>query len=140
MRRKMLVIALLGNTLTAGAAVADDNCTAPMSTWQPRAAVEEKARSLGWEVRRIRTDDGCYKVYARDAKGRHIEAEFDPASLALIEIEGADGDKYEAEDRKSEDDDDDDEGEGARGATPGAAPAPLLPRNPLIGKPKGEVN
>ena len=89
---------------------------------------------MGWDVRRVRTDDGCYKVYARDAQGRRIEAEFDPVTLDLIEIEGGE-------------DDHDDEGEHRRERrnsggqqAPGATQAPVLPRNPLIGKPKAQVN
>lgn len=88
MNRKQLLIGVLGAGLLAAPAMADDACKAPMSTWQSRHAVAEKARSMGWKVDRIRTDDGCYKVYGHDPQGRRIVAEFDPASLELIEIEG----------------------------------------------------
>lgn len=92
MNRKQLLIGVLGAGLMATPALADDACKAPMSTWQSRHAVAEKARSMGWKVDRIRTDDGCYKVYGHDPQGRRIEAEFDPATLELIEIEGQDDD------------------------------------------------
>lgn len=92
MNRKQFVMGAFGAGLVAfltpSSARADDACKAPMSTWQSREAVAEKARSMGWQVDRIRTDDGCYKVYGHDANGRRIEAEFDPATLELIEIEG----------------------------------------------------
>lgn len=94
MNRKQFVIGAVGAGLlglfSVRMARADDACTAPMSTWQSRHAVAEKARAMGWKVDRIRTDDGCYKVYGHDPKGKRIEAEFDPATLELIEIEGQD--------------------------------------------------
>ena len=90
MKRAILIAGLLSAGLIATAALAGDDCTAPMSTWQPREAMEQKAISMGWTVDRIRTDDGCYKVYAHDASGKRIEAKFDPASLALIKLKDAD--------------------------------------------------
>ncbi|MGB8812706.1 MAG: PepSY domain-containing protein [Paracoccaceae bacterium] len=94
-----LIAGLLGSSLLAGMALAkDDECNVPMSQWLPREAVAKKAREMGWKVDRVRTDDGCYKVYGRDAKGDRIEAEFNPATLELIEIESKDGDAQEHED------------------------------------------
>lgn len=90
MKRHLFIASLLGAGLLAGAAFSSDDCYAPMSTWQPREAVAEKARSMGWTVDRIRTDDGCYKVYAHDADGRRIKAKFDPADLDLIELKDDD--------------------------------------------------
>lgn len=48
---------------------------------------------MGWQVRRVRTDDGCYQVYARDTHGNDIVAKFDPATLDVrtIEVEFAAG-------------------------------------------------
>ena len=137
METRNLAVALLAAGLAAGAARADDDCSAPMSDWQPREAVQARAEAEGWVVRRIRTDDGCYEVYARDAQGNDIEAMFDPATLELRELEtkfrrgkaatdlrrpgSDDGD----EDNGGGDDDDDDAGEDA--AAP-IAPAPVTPR------------
>lgn len=71
----------------AAAAHADDACLAPMADWQPRAAVVDLARSKGWTVRRIKIDDGCYQIEARDAEGRPVEALVHPATLKVLEIE-----------------------------------------------------
>jgi hypothetical protein len=30
-------------------------------TWQPREALEKKLRGVGWQIRCIKTDDGCDK-------------------------------------------------------------------------------
>ena len=102
MARSLAIPALLAATLLAatvwvGTARADDDCAAPMSDWQPRAAVADLAAAQGWQVRRIRVDDGCYQILGQDAAGRSIEVTLDPATLAVIEIElddddGDDGD------------------------------------------------
>lgn len=87
MGKQLFVVGLLAGSLIASAAWSGDNCTAPMSRWQPRDAVAQKAVALGWTVDRIRTDDGCYKVYAHDAAGKRIKAEFNPQSLEMLELE-----------------------------------------------------
>lgn len=86
MKRAILVAGLLGPGLLASTAYANDDCTAPMSSWQPREVMEQKAIAMGWTVNRIRVDDGCYKVYAFDANGQRIEAKFDPATLDLVKL------------------------------------------------------
>jgi len=78
---------LLLGVLCAAPAQAEDGCEVPMARWQPRAAVERLAAGKGWELRRIRIDDGCYEVIGRDASGRDIEVKLDPATLAVVEME-----------------------------------------------------
>ncbi len=98
MRKTLTILAFLA-ALPAGAALADDDCFVPMADWQPREAVAEFAISQGWEVRRIKIDDGCYEIDGRDATGRAIEVKLHPGTLQIIEFE-------------FEDDDDDREREG----------------------------
>ena len=78
---------LLLGVLCAAPAHAEDDCEVPMAQWQPRAAVVQLAAEKGWELRRIRIDDGCYEVIGRDADGRAIEVKLDPATLAVVEME-----------------------------------------------------
>ena len=87
MKRTLILSTLLATTLGTGAALASDDCSAPMESWQPREAMEAQATGYGWTDLRVRTDDGCYKVDARDAKGNKIEAEFHPDTLAIRELE-----------------------------------------------------
>ncbi|MFN7224703.1 MAG: PepSY domain-containing protein [Paracoccaceae bacterium] len=89
---KLLSILVLGGTLAAGAANADDDCYVPMTKWLPRAAVADLAAENGWTVRRIKIDDGCYEIIGRDAEGRSIEVKIHPATLAIVEFEVEDGD------------------------------------------------
>ncbi|MDP3960665.1 MAG: PepSY domain-containing protein [Pseudorhodobacter sp.] len=100
MKRQIFVAGLLGFGLMASATFASDDCVAPMSTWQPREAMEQKAIEMGWTVDRIRTDDGCYKVYGKDANGQRIEAKFDPATFELVKLKQGDEFKHEDEDEK----------------------------------------
>jgi hypothetical protein len=80
--RATLVVALL--VATVGRAAADDRCAVPLADWQPSTALQRKLEGEGWTVLRIRSDDGCYKVVARDATGRTIKARFDPATLDRV--------------------------------------------------------
>jgi hypothetical protein len=70
-----------------------------MSEWQPREAVVATAEGFGWQVRRVKVDDGCYEVKGRDADGNEVEATLDPGTLALVRLEvefrpGADPSRY----------------------------------------------
>lgn len=76
--------AMMLSSFLAGAAVADDRCAVPLADWQPRTALQHKLEGEGWTILRIRSDDGCYKVLARDATGRTVKARFDPATLERV--------------------------------------------------------
>ena len=107
----------------AGTAMADDDCHVPMAQWQPREAVETMARARGWQVSRIKIDDGCYQIRGRDETGQSFKAKIDPATLSIVRM------KYKDRD---DDDDDDEMGERRRSSesgmsgTSGAAPANKL--------------
>lgn len=73
--------------LSVGPALAGDDCAVPMTDWQPRDAVLRLAAAQGWQVRRIKIDDGCYELIGRDADGRAIEVKLDPATLGVVEME-----------------------------------------------------
>lgn len=86
----LMLLALLGS---AGPAIADEDCSVPMSDWQPREAVQQMAEKQGWTVRRIKIDDGCYEIDGLDAQGRTVEATVDPATLTIISLEYEDDDR-----------------------------------------------
>ena len=99
--RKTLTILAFVTSLPAGAAFADDDCFVPMADWQPREAVAALAARQGWTVRRIKIDDGCYKIDGRDAEGRKIEVKVQPGTLQIVEFE------YDDDGRGRKDRDDD---------------------------------
>ena len=86
MKTRMAATAAL-IALTAGPALAEDDCDVPMADWQPREAVRTMIEQLGWRLHRIKIHDGCYEVYVADADGQRFEAIVDPATLDIIEIE-----------------------------------------------------
>ncbi|MDF2370492.1 MAG: PepSY domain-containing protein [Rhizobiaceae bacterium] len=91
MKKILTMIAVLA-ILSAGSALADDDCFVPMANWQPREAVSKLAAQNGWTVRRIKIDDGCYEIDGRDGEGRRIEATIHPQTLQVLELEYEDDD------------------------------------------------
>jgi hypothetical protein len=68
----------------SGRAMADDECWAPMTDWQPRQAVETLAQKQGWAVRRITVHEGCYRVFGHDQSGRDIRITLNPVTLEIL--------------------------------------------------------
>jgi hypothetical protein len=96
-----LASVFLASVLLPSVALADDDdCFVPMADWQPREAVAQLVAEKDWTVRRLKIDDGCYKIYGRDAEGRQIEVTIHPQTLQVIEME------YEDEDEDEDDEDD----------------------------------
>jgi len=90
MKRPVIAAAICAVVaLGATAASASDDhdkvrCNAPMTEWQPRENLRQKLEAEGWKVKRIKTDDGCYEVYAFDRNGNRVEAYYDPKSLEML--------------------------------------------------------
>lgn len=79
-----LIAALIGTLALAGTAHAGEKCDVPRAEWQPREALAGKLKDMGWDVRSLKTEDGCYEVYAVDAKGEKVEAYFNPKTLERV--------------------------------------------------------
>jgi hypothetical protein len=92
MRLALTILASLV-ALPIGSARADNDCFVPMADWKPREAVAAMAAELGWTVRRIKIDDGCYEIIGTDAEGRQMEATVNPATLEVMKIEADDDDR-----------------------------------------------
>ena len=78
--------------LAAAPALADDDCEAPVQHWQSRDAVMRHAAAQGWQVQRLKIDDGCYEVRGRDAQGRAFKAKLDPQTLRVVKMKLRAGD------------------------------------------------
>ncbi|MFC0339485.1 PepSY domain-containing protein [Paracoccus niistensis] len=141
MKKHMLLGALLAALAAAGPAHADDDdCEVPMARWQPREAVQQAVRDRGWQVERIRIDDGCYEIRGTDAQGAGFKAKLDPATLEVVEMKRRDRDREDRRHDDDDDDDDDDDRRSGRGQREGQrdiprtpAPAPLPPPGGLLG-------
>ena len=77
------MIALLV-ALTSGTVAASDLCSVPEADRQPIEALQQKLESEGWQVKKIKIDDGCYEAYAIDETGQRVEAYFDPMTFELL--------------------------------------------------------
>ena len=91
-------------SLSSTAAFADeDYCKVPKSEWKTtdelKAMVEKRQKVYtskakltgeGWDVRKIKEDEGCFEVYAIDSDGKKIEAYFEPASFVIVKQDGED--------------------------------------------------
>ncbi len=104
MGRVSVVVAILAATMLAsGAAWADRRCVVPLADWQPREALVTKLAGEGWTIVSIRSDDGCYKVVAKNARGETLKSKFDPATLERIAREPHE--RHERDDHHERDDD-----------------------------------
>lgn len=63
---------------------ADDDCDVPVARWQTRDAVYQIATKKGWEIQRLKIDDGCYKIRAKDVEGKEFKAILNPETLEVI--------------------------------------------------------
>ncbi len=65
----------------------DDHCTdAPRSEWQPMSVVEEKAKAMGYTIRKTEISGTCYEVYGTK-NGVLYELYFNPATGELVKTE-----------------------------------------------------
>ena len=87
LRRGLLAMAL-------GLAVlptwADDDCDAPVNRWQSREAVRQMAAQQGWQIQRLKIDDGCYEISGTDSQGRGFKAKIDPETLKVLKMKQGD--------------------------------------------------
>ena len=130
LRRGLLALSL---GLAALPALADDDCKAPMDRWQSREAVRQMATQQGWQIQRLKIDDGCYEIRGKDTQGRSFKAKIDPETLKILKM------KQEGRQRTQERDRDREHAASQGGAPqPGGAVAPSPPLTPGIA-PRGQV-
>ena len=120
LRQGLLVLSV---GLTALPASAGDDCDAPLNRWQSRDAVRQMAVAQGWQIQRLKIDDGCYEVRGTDAQGRTFKAKIDPETLQVLKLKQDDHPRSRERDR-------DDKGAEQQSRPPQtggvAAPSPLL--------------
>jgi len=80
--RSLLISSLALGLITP--AMAGPRCHVPMADWQPKQALEDKLKAEGWTIRRIKSDDGCYRVHGQRGDGQRVKAAFAPDTLIMI--------------------------------------------------------
>mgnify|MGYP000999295378 FL=1 len=126
LRRGLLAIAL---GLAALPTWADDDCDAPVNRWQSREAVRQMADRQGWQIQRLKIDDGCYEIRGTDAQGRSFKAKIDPETLKVLKIKQGDRQRSRERNRDRE----------QAGPQPGAAAAPTPLFTPGTA-PRGQID
>lgn len=83
---RLLLTLLLAASAGAASAHGDVKCTTkPQSEWKSHDELAKKLKSEGWQIRRMEATKSCYEVYAKDPKGKRVEAFFDPVTFARVE-------------------------------------------------------
>ena len=86
-----LIAAVLFAVVAPGAAFASPNCpNVPRDQWMSDAAITEKAKELGYDVRSIKAEGGCLEAYAMDKDGKRVEVYFHPGTGEVIGVKGND--------------------------------------------------
>jgi hypothetical protein len=47
--------------------------------------IEAKATAMGYKVRQVKIEDGCYEIYALDKDGKRVEAYLNPVTADVVE-------------------------------------------------------
>jgi hypothetical protein len=105
-RHGLLVFSVGLVTLSAWAG---GDCDSPLDRWQTREAVGQMAAAQGWQIQRLKIDDGCYEIRGTDAQGRSFKAKIDPETLKVLKMKQDDHQRARERDR-DRDRDHDDEG------------------------------
>ena len=97
LRRGLLSLAL---GLVAVPIWADDDCDAPVERWQSREALRQMADRQGWQIQRLKIDDGCYEIRGTDSQGRSFKAKIDPETLKVLKLKQRDRKRDREHDRE----------------------------------------
>ncbi|MFO1165319.1 MAG: PepSY domain-containing protein [Paracoccus sp. (in: a-proteobacteria)] len=65
-------------------AVAKEMCNVPQDQWRPVEELKAELTAKGWTISNVKTEDGCYEVYAKDETGKRVEVFFDPLSFEAV--------------------------------------------------------
>lgn len=96
LRHGLLVLSVGLATLPAWAG---DDCDSPLNRWQSRDAVRQMAAAQGWQIHRLKIDDGCYEIRGTDAQGRTFKAKIDPETLKVLKMKQDDHQRSRERDR-----------------------------------------
>ncbi len=119
LRRGLLALSL---GLAALPALADDDCDAPVERWQSREAVRQMAARQGWQIQRLKIDDGCYEIRGTDSQGRIFKAKIDPETLKILKMKQGDRQRSRERDRERAASPPDGGGAPSSPSIPGTAP------------------
>ena len=126
LRRGLLALAL---GLVALPTLADDDCDAPVNRWQSREAVRQMAAQQGWQIQRLKIDDGCYQTRAPYSQGLGFKVMNDQETRNVVKMKQGDRQRSRERNRDRE----------QAGPQPGAAAAPTPLFTPGTA-PRGQID
>lgn len=77
-------LALLTAISPAAASGDDVSCEPIKGVWMSKGEISAKAEDLGYDVRRVKTEDGCYELYVVDKDGKKAEIYMNPVSGDVV--------------------------------------------------------
>ena len=77
---------MVAATIPAFASSDDVSCGKSSGEQLSVQAISEKATGMGYDVRKVERDDGCYEIYAIDKKGARVEIYMNPVTGAILKI------------------------------------------------------
>ncbi|MGH6858787.1 MAG: PepSY domain-containing protein [Phyllobacterium sp.] len=83
---RILVVAVIISAAAMAPCSAAEQCSEPLSDWQPRETLRLQLEAQGWDVLSIKATDGCYEVVATNADGKKVDAYFDPKSFEWVQL------------------------------------------------------
>ena len=63
---------------------------APRTQWMSVDAAKAKGMELGYEIRRVKEEGGCYELYAIDKSGARAELYMNPVTGQIVRSGGED--------------------------------------------------
>ena len=83
---RLIALSALVLLATGPAFAAGPTCsTSPASKFQPQAKLESQLKSEGLTVRQIKTEKGCYEVYAVDGTGKKVNVAYNAETLQKLD-------------------------------------------------------
>jgi hypothetical protein len=78
------IFAVAALVLASAAAQASDICQPHAEgEWMTEEAITGKAKEMGYEVRKVQKEDGCWEVKGMK-DGKRVEAYFDPVTAEVV--------------------------------------------------------
>ncbi len=80
-----LTLGVVVACVVAAPAFAANGCSkAPTSQWQSKTKLESQLSAEGLKVRQIKSEGGCYEVYATDKSGKRQNMAFNAQTLKKL--------------------------------------------------------
>ena len=77
-------VAPLALFLVMGIATASPTCNVPPENWMKEADLKQALKRMGYLIKSIRIESGCYEIYGLDPLGRRIQILIDPATAKPV--------------------------------------------------------